>query len=126
MYRIIICDDDESLLSGISLHFDDDPDFHVTTVSNSSEAIEKIESGEYDVVVSDLMFPGEADGLAVIKTARSQWYSPAILAITAFGSVQNAIRTMQSGADDFAPKGFGLDEISIRIKNAIDKKIRGN
>jgi two-component system, NtrC family, response regulator AtoC len=74
------------------------------------------------VVVSDLMFPGEADGLAVIETARSQWYSPAVLAITAFGSVQNAVRTMQSGADDFAPKGFGLDEIYIRIKNAIEKK----
>lgn len=122
MTRILLCDDDDTILSGIKLHFDDHPDFQVTTVSNRNAAIKNIQSNEFDVVVSDLMFPDEEDGLAVIKCAKSQWYAPAILAITAFDTIENAVRTMQAGADDFASKGFGLDEIHIRIKNVVDKK----
>jgi two-component system response regulator AtoC len=122
MYRVLLCDDDDTILSGIKLHFEDQMDFEVTTVSDRSEAIKIIQSNEFDVVVSDLMFPDEEDGLAVIKCAKSQWYTPAILAITAFDTVENAVRTMQAGADDFASKGFGLDEIYIRIKNVINKK----
>ena len=122
MYRILLCDDDDTILTGIKLHFEDHPDFQITTVSDRSAAIKIIQSNDFDVVVSDLMFPDEEDGLAVIKCAKSQWYSPAILAITAFDTIENAVRTMQAGADDFASKGFGLDEIHIRIKNVIDKK----
>ena len=81
-----------------------------------------IEDNEFDIVISDLMFPDEEDGLKVIKCARSQWYEPAIIAMTAFDTVENAVRTMQAGADDFTSKGFGLDEIQIRIENVIQKK----
>ena len=122
MYRVLICDDDDTILNGLKLHFEDQADFSVTTASNRPEAVDLIESEEFDVVVSDLMFPREIDGLEVIRCASSIWYSPAILTITAFDTVENAVRTMQAGADDFASKGFGLDEIHIRIRNVIDKK----
>jgi DNA-binding NtrC family response regulator len=45
-----------------------------------------------------------------------------VLAMTAFESVENAVSAMKAGADDFIPKGFGLDEMSLRIQNMLQKK----
>ena len=122
MYRILVCDDDHAMLNAIRLHFEDQPNYEVMAISNRKQATTAIEDNEFDIVISDLMFPDEEDGLKVIKCARSQWYEPAIIAMTAFDTVENAVRTMQAGADDFTSKGFGLDEIQIRIENVIQKK----
>ncbi len=122
MYKILVTDDDHTILSGLGLHFQDNPEYHCVTADYIEAAKKILESGEFDLVVADLMFPTAAHGLEVMRCAREQWYRPAILAMTAFDTVENAVEAMKAGADDFASKGFGLDELILRIEHLIKRK----
>ncbi len=122
MHRILVVDDDPSVLHGILFNLEEKQQFEVRTAENKAEAIEHLKNDEFDLVVSDLMVPGIEDGLEIIRTARQQWYRPSVLAMTAFESIENAVRTMQAGANDFITKGFGVDELIFRIENILKQK----
>lgn len=122
MYRILIVDDESSVLSGIELNLSDNPEYEILTASDKDAALEILESREIDLVVSDLMMPGIEDGLQLMERAKKQWYEPSVIAMTAFETIDNVISAMQAGADDFLSKGFGIDELSLRIKNMLKRK----
>ena len=122
MHRIIVIDDDPAVLHGILFNLEEKPQYEVLTAASKQEAIKMLKNNEFDLVVSDLMIPGIEDGLEIIRTARQQWYSPSVLAMTAFESIENAVRTMQAGASDFITKGFGVDELIFRIENILKQK----
>ena len=122
MYHILIADDELAMLKGILFHLQDNPQFEVVSASGRDEAINIIASQELDLLVCDLMMPEIEDGLAVMRAAKEQWYMPTVLAMTAFDTVENAVLAMQAGADDFIPKGFGTEELSLRIDNMLEKK----
>ena len=122
MYHILIVDDEESMLKGIEFNLQDNPDYDVKSATNKEDAIQILKTSEIDLVVSDLMMPDVTDGLAVMKTAKEQWYNPSVLAMTAFESIENAVKAMQAGADDFISKGFGIDELTFRIEGILKKK----
>jgi DNA-binding NtrC family response regulator len=122
MYHLLIVDDEESMLKGIEFNLLDNPEYDVRTATGKEEAIEILKSSEIDLVVSDLMMPGVEDGLAVMSAAKEQWYRPSVLAMTAFETIENAVKAMQAGADDFISKGFGIDELAFRIQGMLKKK----
>ncbi len=122
MNRLLIVDDETSMLRGIEFHLQDHGKYEISTASDAETALKLLQSNEFDLVVSDLMMPDISDGLTVIKTASEQWYQPGILAMTAYESVENAVNAMKAGANDFISKGFGLDEMSLRIENMLKKK----
>ena len=122
MFRLLIIDDDSTMLKGIELSLEDQPNYHLKTASDRETAIDLIVKHEFDLIVSDLMIPDVNDGLDIIKKAKSMWYHPFVLTMTAFESVDNALGTMKAGADDFISKGFGLDELTLRIDNLLKKK----
>lgn len=122
MHRLLIVDDEISMLRGLEFYLQENGDYQILTASDKEKAVELLESNEIELVVSDLMLPEINDGLEIMKAARKQWYQPSVLAITAFESVENAVKAMQAGADDFISKGFGLDEMSLRIGNMLHKK----
>ncbi|MBN2424526.1 MAG: sigma-54-dependent Fis family transcriptional regulator [Calditrichaceae bacterium] len=122
MYRLLIADDEAAMLKGIELNLQENKNFEILTASNKKEAFEILANNEIDLVVSDLMMPDIQDGLDVMKTAKEQWYKPSVIAMTAFETVKNAVMAMQAGADDFLSKGFGIDELSFRIKHLLKKK----
>jgi len=122
MNRILIIDDEFSMLRGIEFHLRENADFAILTASDRKTAMEILGSQEIHLVVTDLMLPSIEDGLTIMRFAKKQWYQPSVLAMTAFESVENAVATMQAGADDFVSKGFGLDELTLRINNLLKKK----
>jgi DNA-binding NtrC family response regulator len=122
MNRILIIDDEFSMLRGIEFHLRENADYDILTASDRKTAMEILGSQEIHLVVTDLMLPSIEDGLAIMRFAKKQWYQPSVLAMTAFESVENAVATMQAGADDFVSKGFGLDELTLRINNLLKKK----
>jgi len=122
MNRILIVDDELSMLRGIEYHLQESTDYHLHTATDRETAIEILDSNEIDLVVTDLMLPDIRDGLSIMESAKKQWYQPTVLAMTAFESVENAVSAMKAGADDFVSKGFGLDELSLRIENLLKKK----
>jgi DNA-binding NtrC family response regulator len=122
MTRLLIVDDEVSMLRGLEFHLQENTKYNILTASDRETAIELLEANQIDLVVSDLMLPDIEDGLEIIKTAKHQWYQPTVLAMTAFESVENAVSAMKAGADDFISKGFGLDEMTLRIENMLKKK----
>jgi len=124
MYRLLIVDDEITMLKGITFYLQENKDYELLTASDKRTAIQLLETNEIDLVVSDLMMPKVQDGLEVIKSAKKQWYQPSILAMTAFETVENAVNTMKAGADDFVSKGFGIDELMLRIDNLLTKKMQ--
>ncbi len=122
MNRILIVDDEISMLRGIEYHLREDDRYAIFTASDKKSALGLLEAQEVDLVVSDLMLPEIQDGLDIMSRAKQQWYAPSVLAMTAFESVENAVAAMKAGADDFISKGFGLDEMTLRIENMLKKK----
>jgi two-component system response regulator AtoC len=119
MYRILLNDDDETILTAARMYFQDETGYELVTADSRDKALNLINTREFDVIIVDLLFPDVSDGLAVIKNSYSQPYQPSILAMTAFDTVENAVATMQAGADDFIAKRFSLDELISRIENLL-------
>jgi len=126
MNHVLIVDDELAMLRGLEFHLQGNSKYEVHTASDPKTAAELLKANEFDLVVTDLMMPNISNGLELVHTAKEQWYEPSVLVMTAFESVENAVNAMKSGADDFISKGFGLDEISLRIDNMIRKKMKMN
>ena len=75
----------------------------------------------YDVVVTDLRLPG-ADGLAVLDAARARDERISVLLLTAYGTVDTAVRAMRAGAFDFLEKPLDLDQLELRVARAIEHR----
>ncbi len=122
MIQILVVDDEISMLRGIEFHLQENSEYKIFTASDRRTALEILEANEIDLVVTDLMLPDIEDGLGIMRAAKQQWYRPCVLAMTAYESIENAVSAMKAGADDFIPKGFGLDEMSLRIQTMLQKK----
>ena len=122
MFRLLIADDDPTMLRSIELSLEDQPEYQIKLAADKKTAFKLLKQHEFDLVVSDLMIPEVEDGQAIVREAKSMWYKPFVLSMTAFESWENAVSTMKAGADDFISKGFGVDELNVRIENLLKKK----
>lgn len=84
--------------------------------NNSIKAKELIESGEFDIVVSDLQMP-DITGMDLLEVKPSHTL---FIMITGFGSVDSAVDAMKKGAFDYISKPFNLEEFSLKIDKAIE------
>src|SRR3989337_213872 len=118
--HILLVDDDEiacQLLAEVLT----DEGYKVDTVRSGREAVKKIETTFYDLVITDLMMP-EIDGLEILKACKQVSPDTLVIVITAFGSLESAIEAMKSGAFDYVSKPFSEDEIKIVVRRAIIQK----
>lgn len=121
MYKILIADDETSIISGLELFFQKYHEFELFTALDEKSAISILEDVELDLVLTDLMIPELENGLSIIKTAKSKFNNPAILAMTGLEIIDNVVRAMKAGADDLIIKGFDKNELLIRIRGQIKK-----
>src|SRR5687768_5877335 len=87
----------------------------VLSCSDGRKALAQWTAGQPDVVVLDLSLPG-LDGLQVLEQARSQGLTTPVLILTARGTVGDRIVGLNTGADDYLPKPFDLDELEARLR----------
>jgi DNA-binding response OmpR family regulator len=78
-------------------------------------------SGQYDVVILDLMLPG-LDGLSLLKRLRDQGNDAHVLILTARESVESRVRCLDAGADDFLAKPFAFAELEARIQALVRRR----
>jgi len=122
MFRILIVDDEPSMLKGIKLQLISNKNYEIATAPNADAAIRIIKKNEFDLILSDLMMPEKEDGFRVIKAAKKQWYNPYVLIMTAFNETANVVQSIKAGADDLIIKGFTPDEIKFRIETMLQRK----
>ena len=116
--HILIVDDDNKIRE-LTRQYLEENNFLVTTAKDSIEAKKKIEIINFDLLILDIMMPGES-GLSLTQFVKKNIQTPVIL-LTAKGEVGDRIKGLEFGADDYLGKPFDPKELLLRIKNIIEK-----
>ena len=111
--HILVVDDDAELCRLVS-RFLGAEGYFVQTVQSSRLGIEHALSGDYDLIVLDVMLP-EMDGFEVLRRIRTKSSTP-VLMLTARGDDLDRILGLEMGADDYLPKPFNTRELSARVR----------
>jgi len=117
--HILVVDDDDRIRELVKQYLVENG-FLVSTAYNSSEAKIKIDYFKFDLIVLDVMMPGQT-GFELTKEIKGKSNQPIIL-LTAKGEVENRVLGLELGADDYLPKPFEPKELLLRIKNIRDFK----
>jgi len=121
--HILVVDDDEGIRSLIKQYLNEN-NFLITTSDSAENAEEKISIIKFDLIVLDVMMTGKS-GLDFIKQNKSKIDTPIIL-LTAKGEAENRVEGLEIGADDYLPKPFEPKELTLRIKNILNKTKRND
>jgi len=116
--HILIVDDDDRIRNLLKDYLTEN-DYIVSTAENANDAKEKIEYVKFDMMILDVMMPGQ-NGYELTKEVKKKIKVPIIL-LTAKGEVESRIKGLELGADDYIGKPFEPKELLLRIKNIIDK-----
>src|ERR671924_820853 len=118
--RILVVDDDQRLRELLVKYLSGEG-YEVKAVPDSRGMDKQLGRERYDLLVLDLMLPGE-DGLAICRRLRAQQNSPAIIMLTAKGDDVDRIVGLEMGADDYLPKPFNPRELLARINAVLRRK----
>ncbi|MCS6860029.1 MAG: sigma-54 dependent transcriptional regulator [Abditibacteriales bacterium] len=88
--------------------------------ASAQEAIEKLAQDVYDAVIADLRMENPNSGIEVLKAAQRLTPSPAVIILTAYGSVESAVEAMKLGAADYVQKPFAPDELLVKLDRALE------
>ena len=116
--HILIVDDDNRIRDLLKEYLKEN-DYIVSTSENAENAKVKLSHLKFDLIVLDVMMPGQ-DGYDFTKEIKKKINIPIIL-LTAKGEVENRIKGLELGADDYLGKPFEPKELLLRIKNIINK-----
>ena len=116
--HILIVDDDDRIRNLLK-DFLSENHYIVSTAENADQAKEKLNYIKFDTIILDVMMPGQ-DGYDLTKEIKRQIKVPIIL-LTAKGEVENRIKGLELGADDYLGKPFEPRELLLRIRNIIKK-----
>jgi len=121
--HILVVDDDDGIRSLVKQYLNEN-NFLVTTSNSAENAEEKILIIKFDLIVLDVMMSGK-NGLEFIKDNKSKIDTPIIL-LTAKGETKDRVVGLEIGADDYLPKPFEPKELTLRIKNILEKTKKNN
>ena len=91
------------------------PTFAVDTAASATEGLRIWRAADYDAVVLDLMLPDGA-GLGALKEMRDRGNMTPVLILTALGSIEDRVRGLDGGADDYLVKPFAMQELIARLR----------
>tara|TARA_B100000795_G_scaffold143935_1_gene107780 strand:+ start:406 stop:1083 length:678 start_codon:yes stop_codon:yes gene_type:complete len=116
--HILVVDDDDGIRALVKQYLNEN-NFLVTTSNSAENAEEKILIVKFDLIVLDIMMAGKS-GLEFIKDNKSKIDTPIIL-LTAKGETEDRVDGLEIGADDYLSKPFEPKELTLRIKNILNK-----
>lgn len=118
--KILIVEDEPELANDI-VGYLNDQDYLCELAIDYNQAIDKISSYAYDCVLLDLMIPF-GNGLEVLEKLKAEKRTDGIIIISAKGALDDKIKGLKLGADDYLAKPFHLSELSARIYSVIRRK----
>ncbi len=119
--KILLVEDEETLAIGLQYNLSDEG-FIVDLAKDGKEALKFLESNVYDLIILDLMLP-YLDGFEVAERVRSRLLQMPILMLTARTAIEDRIKGLQLGADDYLTKPFHLQELLLRVKGMLKRKM---
>jgi DNA-binding NtrC family response regulator len=115
--KILIVDDEPDMLRLLSMIIKEKTPYEVTTTNNPLEALELAKKG-FDLLIADLKMPG-LNGIELLESVKRFDEDIPTIIITAYGTVEAAVETMQKGAFDFMTKPFRKEQILFTIERAL-------
>lgn len=122
--KILIIEDEKELASSIGAYLTGEQ-YLCEYATTFKEALEKIEVYVYDCILLDLMLPG-GDGLRLLEELKAMKVEAGVIIISAKNAVEDKIKGLQIGADDYLAKPFHLSELAARIYSVVRRKHFGN
>lgn len=119
MNHILVVDDDHELRTTL-LEILEQEGFAATAAKSADEALDLLQQESFDLVLLDLIMPG-TDGITAVPLIRKQAPRSRIIIMTAYASVQNAVQTLQQGADDYIVKPFKIDAFILTVRLNLQK-----
>jgi len=116
--HILVVDDDNRIRDLLKEYLNEN-DYIVSTSENAINAKIKVDQFKFDLIVLDVMMPGQ-NGYDLTREIKNNYKIPIIL-LTARGEVENRIKGLELGADDYISKPFEPKELLLRIKNITNK-----
>ena len=113
MPRILVVDDERVMVKGIKFNLENEG-YQVDTGSDGEEAVEKARTGQFDLIILDLMMP-KIDGLQACMRIR-EFSNVPIIMLTAKGEDADKLMGFECGADDYITKPFNLLELKARVR----------
>ncbi|MDY5220785.1 MAG: response regulator transcription factor [Eubacteriales bacterium] len=118
--RILLAEDEVAMSEAVV----DILDYHhyaVDAVYNGADALDYARSQNYDGIILDIMMP-RMDGIEVLRRLRSEGNRTPVLLLTAKGEVEDRIRGLDAGADDYLPKPFAMGELLARLRAMLRRR----
>ncbi|MEW6516180.1 MAG: sigma-54 dependent transcriptional regulator [candidate division FCPU426 bacterium] len=120
MARILVVED-EANIREVLLRSLQERGHAVTAAGDGTAALEAVGREEFDLVLTDLKLPG-ISGLELLDHIKEHTHDTAVMLMTAYGSVENAVEAMKRGADDYLVKPFRLEEVEVKIDRLLQER----
>ena len=114
---VLVVDDEPGMRMALKANFEGDG-WRVETASGAVEAVHKCEQTHFPLVVTDVCMP-DGDGLELMRRLRAADSSTAVIVLTAFGTVAQAVHAMRNGACDYLTKPFSFDQLQSTVERVM-------
>ncbi len=119
--KILLVEDEEVERETLAAILKEDG-YNVNTASNGTEAIKELNKQSFNLVIMDIIMPGEINGIDVLKKAKEINHDISAIMITAYASVENTVTALNEGADAYILKPPNINEIKLFIERCIEKQ----
>ncbi|KPJ89204.1 MAG: transcriptional regulator [Spirochaetes bacterium DG_61] len=116
--RLLIVDDERHIREGLEKALSADG-YDVELSSDGKQALERIEEGDIDLVITDLKMPN-LSGEELMKEALDKFPYLPIIILTGHGTIENAVQAMRNGAYDYLTKPLNIDKLSLIVNRALE------
>jgi len=121
---ILLVEDNESLRAGIRVSLEESG-YAVQEASTGEEAVQKLETDPFHVVVTDIRL-GDLTGVDILKKAKEVNSETEVILMTAYATVETAVQALRLGAFDYIQKPFELEQLKHRVRTALKmRRMRG-
>ena len=120
--KILIVDDERNIRTTLKMCLSGEG-YEIDTAVNGEDGLEKAEKNKYDLIFLDIKMPG-INGMEVLEELRNKENNSNIIIMTAYGTIEDAVKAMKLHAVDFVPKPFTPEEIRETTKKVFERKSR--
>jgi DNA-binding response OmpR family regulator len=120
--RILVVDDEKAICQNVEKILNKN-DFEVVKAMNAKEALEKMTNESFSLLISDIVMP-ETNGLELLRMVKKQWPLTKVLMMTAYASIDTAVKAIRLGALGYVPKPFTPDELRSTVDRALSGELK--